>query len=109
MNMHTKIIIALSAAIVFGTAYVAQADSQFDVSIYRPAPQLDALNAHAQVRTRTARSAGRQAPATAAQARAFIAGPAQAGPIGYDSGGAAIFRSQLTPNCTLAMKEQSRC
>jgi hypothetical protein len=31
------------------------------------------------------------------------------GPVGYDTGGAAIYRSELGPNCTYGMKYQNRC
>ncbi len=80
--MNSKTMIALSAVLVLGMSSAATAQQ---------------------------RTAPKQPPAAAAQARALLAGSLRAGPIGYDSGGAAVFAEQLTRTCTLAMKEQSRC
>jgi hypothetical protein len=46
--MITKTSIAAVVAVLIGSASVALADSQFDVNIYRPAIQGNALGAYAQ-------------------------------------------------------------
>jgi hypothetical protein len=80
--MFTKTMIALSAAIVFGTATAAVAMAKSKVDNPRAA--------------------------FAQSGPASVYAPNRA-VVGYDTGGAAIFRGQLTPACSLSLKQQSRC
>lgn len=78
--MFTKTMIALSAALVFGTATAAVAMTKAN--------------------SPGAAFASPGAPA-AISAPNWVAG--------YDTSGAAIFRGQLTRTCPLSLKQQSRC
>jgi hypothetical protein len=50
------------------------------------------------------RSTGKQSSANVTQSRAT-----QGWPVGYDTSGVPIFRSQLTRDCPLSLKQFSRC
>jgi len=79
--MLAKTMIALSAALVLGTATAAAAMTN--------------------AKAKNPRAAFAQSGPAAVNAPNWVAG--------YDTGGAAIFRGQLTPACPLSLKQQSRC
>jgi hypothetical protein len=80
--MFTKTVIALSAALVVGTATAAVA--MINVKAHNPRAAFAAQGAPAAIR-----------------------GPNWV--AGYDTSGVAIFQRQLTPTCPLSLKQQSRC
>jgi hypothetical protein len=78
--MFIRTTIALSAALVLGTATTAAAMAK----------------------------GGNPRAAFAQSGPASVYAPNRA-VVGYDTGGAAIFRGQLTRACPLSLKQQSRC
>jgi hypothetical protein len=83
-TMFTKTVIALSAALVVGTATAAVAMINVKAKAHNPRAAFAAQGAPAAVR-----------------------GPSAV--AGYDTSGVAIFQRQLTPTCPLSLKQQSRC
>lgn len=79
--MLAKTIIALSTAFVLGTATAA---------------------AMTNAKAKNSRAAFAQSGPAAVYAPNRMV-------VGHDTGGAAIFRGQLTPACPLSLKQQSRC
>lgn len=78
--MLAKTMIALSAAFVLGTATAAMTNAK----------------------AKNPRAAFAQSGPAAVYAPNRMV-------VGHDTGGAAIFRGQLTPACPLSLKQQSRC
>lgn len=56
-----------------------------------------------------AHPAGKKKASTAQARAAFARSVTEVAPISYDSGGAPIFASQLSPSCTLSLKQLHRC
>jgi hypothetical protein len=80
--MFTRIVMALAAVLIFGTATAAIARTK------------------AKVYTAYASVAAPGAPAIFYSRNRVV---------GYDTSGAGIFGGQLTPTCLLSLKQQSRC
>jgi NADH:ubiquinone oxidoreductase subunit 4 (subunit M) len=80
--MFTRIMMALAAVLIFGTATAAIART------------------NAKAYTAYASAAAPGAPAIL-YSRNWV--------VGHDTSGVGIFRGQLTPTCLLSLKQQSRC